>query len=741
MATKEELQARLDRIKQTNEMMTAWLNRREMVTQNSTLTRRAEAARGLGKSFGGARDLYTALGYPIDPDYTDFFNIYDRDGLGTRVVDAVSDETWSEHPILYTGNKAPDEDTPGALGEQFNNFANEFDLWAKFNELDTNTGCSRFSILFLGLPGQPEEPVEPNTKQKLTYISVHDEGDAEVDEATVVKDPESPRFGLPDYYYVIIDATTRHKIRVHHSRILHYKEGRQRTGYGRVYGVPRLRNIINRFLDLEKVVGGGSEAFWLLIRKGMALVAREGMTLPQEGTAEYEALEDEVEEYEHNISRIMKLVGMDIEDLGAEPVSSRDQFDVLIEYIAGSEQIPQRILLGSERGELASSQDQANWYKYIDRRRLNRAEPYILRSFIKMGQELGIFDFEIPDDYKVYWPPLFQLTELEEAQEFNTIASAVNTISGGMPDMIIPPDEVRALMPGKYRKVLTPKEISEIEQKKAEADKKNQQPPQPPNGQKPAIPIQQQKLNAMIKALNGHRVHGWLNSGTDVVKPMVWFNVDGIGDYSTMVAFLIPDNLRQILKREYPFIQDDVLRDLHITLCYIGDIRSLDKERIFNAVGQFAAIAHPIKVKMQGIARFNSEMEKDPIVATFDSMGNELVDLRKLLTDILKENGIPYHDNHGYIPHMTLAYIPKEQAIPVDNLDPMEMNFSSVYVVIGQEKTEFPLGVPVFNPIPVAVEPEADNVLDPYGERFDTFDPEKAEQEKRLTGKINKKKK
>lgn len=668
--TKAYLEMRLQKVEKTNDLL---------MKMNSTLTRRAEIARGLGKSFGGDRDLYTALGYPVDPQYTDFINLYERDGLATRVVDAVSDETWSEHPVIYEGDEAPDEDTPSPLGEQFDEWAKQYDLWAKFTELDENTGHSRFSLLFLGLPGQPQDPVQPGSKLKLSYISVHDEGDGEIDESSIVKNAESERFGLPDYYYVIVDATTRSKIRVHHSRIMHYKEGRQRTGYGRVYGVPRLKNIINRFYDLEKVVGGGSEAFWLLIRKGLALTAVDDMQLPQPGTDAYDNMVDEIEEYEHGISRIMKLIGVDVKDLGSEPVSSRDQFDVLIEYISGSEQIPQRILLGSERGNLASSQDEANWLGFIDRRRKNRAEPYILRPFIKMGMELGIFGFDIPGDYKVWWPELFHLTELEEATEASTIANAINTISGGVPDMYYPPEEFMNKLPNKWKLPKDLKQIDAAQKQRAAIDKKNQVP-------KANI----KSIQNVINGLNGNKTFGWLTTNEkNVVLPFAWLNAD---ENSTMVALIIPELIRKELKAKYDFIQDDVLSDLHITLCYIGDIRTLDKEKIFNTVSQFASTVKPLKIKLQGIARFNSEMEQDPIVATFDSQGNELVDMRGELVEALKEAGIPYHDNHGYIPHMTLAYIPKDAPIPVDNLDPLEMNFDACYVAIGKDLTKFEFG-------------------------------------------------
>jgi|GEM_PF-951291 len=729
--TRADLKLRLNRAEQTIQFLA-----------NSTLTRRAAYAASLGKQFDGDRDLYAVFGYKISPDFQDFLLAYEREGLAARVADAKPNATWSKHPILYVGGEAPSEENPGELQKKFDEFANEYDLYAKLKELDRACAISRFGLMFLGLPGDPREPVENVREGDLAFITVHDEGDGEIDEGSIIQDTENPRFGLPEYYYIIVSETNQEKKRVHHSRVIHYKRGKQRTGYGRVYGVPDLKNIFNRFYDLEKVVGGGSEAFWLLVRKGLALMARDGMNLPSEGTDAYEVLEDEVEEYEHQLSRIMKLVGLDIQELGSDPVSSRDQFDVLIEYIAGSEEIPQRLLLGSERGELASSQDQANWFGNIEERRNNEAEPYILRPVLDKLDELGLFD--LPDEYKVFWPPLFTLTEPEEVEVASTVAQTIYTITGGMPELAIPLEEFMKLLPGKWSYAMDKEQIKKIEEAKRKPDEANQKEdektkvdisdllsklPQGEETKQNARAIMSRLIEGVSGSIKGDLVE---NFGTlDAYQnPMVWHNANGTGEYATMIAFMIPEVIRQELKAKYPWIQDDVLDEMHMTLVYLGDIRTLSRARIFEAVAEFASTVQPIKTTMQGLARFVSEMEKDPIVATYDSPQNEIVMLREQLAAILRTMGIPYHDNHGFIPHTTFAYIPKNESMPDDSFERVEINFNMVSVVIGQEQYDFDLGrypdnLPEIMPPPPPQKvqhPIEDSGLDPYNERGN-FDP------------------
>lgn len=450
----------------------AWLEQRwaESMKMNSYLVSRSNLSGALGKSFSGERDTYKSFGYPNKVTFDQLLNFYEREGIATSVVDIISEKTWSKHPVLLEGENAAldEDDDPGPLQKSFSQLAEDLDLWPAFVDADKSCGLSRFALIFLGLPGKADTPVE-SKKTKLAYVTVHDEGNAEIDPASIVKDPEKQRFGLPDRYNIVIDETKQQKIPVHYTRVVAIHEGRSRRDYPRIYGTARLEKIANRLYDLEKVVGGGSEAFWLLIYRGLALSAKEGMSLPDPGSTEYKALQDEIEEYMHGLRRYMRLVGMDVEDLGGEPVDSSGQFDVIMTYIAGSERIPKRILMGSERGELASSQDVANLADHIAGRQTDFAEPRMLRPFIDRMGELGVL--KVPDKYTVHWPSLFQLTDLEKAALANSVANALTTASGGAPETVMPPEEFAR----RYLEYVASKEDQvKLDDLKDEADEQNE---------------------------------------------------------------------------------------------------------------------------------------------------------------------------------------------------------------------------------------------------------------------------
>lgn len=493
MPTKAQIQSHLDEQLKANEELQRQRDETWQLFQNAYLSSRRGLAEALGQSFGGDRDLYASLGYDKSPDYVRFLQFYERDGIATRVVNSVSDETWRKHPILTEKKgETPDEENPSSLQEAFEELADRLDLWSAFNEADRACGFSRFALIFLGMASNGNESLEaPATgKKDIVYVSVHDETDATVDEGDIELNPGNPRFGLPNFYSISIESSIGAQ-RVHHSRVVHVKEGKERTsdGHSRFYGVPRLKSVLNRLYDLEKVVGGGSEAFWMLIYRGMAMLAREGFSMPAKGSDAYNEMVDEIEEYIHDpMKRYLRLQGMDVQDLSGTPVDSFNQFRVLISYIAGSTRIPQRLLIGSEAGKLASSQDDANWSDYIDWRRENHAEPYILRPFLKKMAEFGMI--EKRDRYYTYWPSLFELNDLEKSEMFKNMGTAINQASGGIPENIIPNEEFARVMPPPFTYVWTTQKLKEVADKfqQAPSNQPTNQPAQPEN--QPAAPAE-----------------------------------------------------------------------------------------------------------------------------------------------------------------------------------------------------------------------------------------------------------
>jgi len=399
--------------------------------QNVTgLVSRAAMAGALGQTFGGARDTYEIFGWKKELFFRDFFDMYERHGIAGRVVDALADETWRKPPILKDGDIKGDDGNAKQHTEflkAWSTLAEEHDLWALFNEMDDSLGYSRYAIMLIGAPGQYDQPI--TEARKIGFFQVYDEGQAVI--SSFDRNTASPRYGLPVLYNVTFEDGGR-TVPIHYTRVIHFKD---RRGRSRVYGAPRLKKPYNYLSDLEKVVGSSSEAFWLLIRKGLVLSSQEGKNFPAVGTPEYLAMQAEIEEWEHQLRRVMRLKGVDITDLGAQVVDGKAQHDLLITDIAGTVGMPQRVLVGSERGELASTSDDANWAAVVESRQLNTCSKWV-KDTAKTLIDLGVLP-KPTGKMTLEWPDLFQLTRLEEADLTTKDVASINAITNNVPDAYV----------------------------------------------------------------------------------------------------------------------------------------------------------------------------------------------------------------------------------------------------------------------------------------------------------------
>jgi len=370
------------------------------------------------KAFQGQRDYNKILGYPGSPVFNDYKAMYDRGGIAARIVNVPADDAWRHRPVIEDGGK-----TDTAFCNELDALEMRLHLYSAMHRADRLSGIGRFGILLIGVRGTgnlatPLMNRACSSQQDILYFRPLSEASVEVN--SVGGDSSSPRFGLPITYGVKFDGGS--SVDVHHSRVIHIAEN---LGDSLIYGTPRLKRPLNRLHDLVKLVGGSAEATWLLMRKGFLLTNQPGYAIPMDADS-VDAREAEIEEFRHGLLRFLMLEGVQATELGSETVDPSPLFNVVVACLAAAANMPQRILVGSAQGELAAaSVDLEQWAGTISSRQTNHVEPIILRPVIERLQNLGALPFA---DYKVKWPPLFELNELQQARVIATRASAVQRL-------------------------------------------------------------------------------------------------------------------------------------------------------------------------------------------------------------------------------------------------------------------------------------------------------------------------
>ncbi len=415
----------------------------ESLKMNSALLDRANLAQRAGMTFGGERDLYEVFGYKRNINHDDFEAKYLRQDIAARIVEAPAAAVWGLPPRVFS----PSND---AWTEKWEEIVRKQKVWTFLERVDKLAGLGRFAILHVGMDdtGNTERPAKG--VENILYLQPY--GERLVDIPQFITDPLDERFNKPDLYKIKRDSPTGNRLqgtvtrdiimelKVHWSRVLHVVEAPLEDT---TFGTPRIARVYNLLDDLLKVIGGSSEAFWLTARGGLQVDIDKEMELDADDAA---ALSTAIDEYVHQMRRVLRTRGVDIKTIDTEVADPTGTFRAILALISGATGIPQRILLGSEAGQLASEQDRANWAERINDRRVSFAQPLVLEPFVNMLMASGA----LPDvDDLVYiWPEAFRLSPLERSETMAQVARATVNLSrqvdAGFP--IITQEEAREIL-------------------------------------------------------------------------------------------------------------------------------------------------------------------------------------------------------------------------------------------------------------------------------------------------------
>lgn len=402
----------------------------------SDMFERLRLGKMLGWQFNGKRDIYTAFGYDETISVKQYRDMYARGGLAGRIVDVFPKATWRGGVELWE-DKNPENETE--FEKAWDLLADRLSVISTLEAADILSLQSTYAIIVIGVKGGSNLAAElekGSGQEDILYFkqylaggapdyrsgvlrSMQIEGWSEVD-ATVKElelNPAEERFGLPKSYEIRGVSADGRAVEVHWSRVIHVADSPLENP---LYSAPRLERVWNLIQNLEKVTGGGSEAFFQRANGGRVWSFDKDMgdlTEPQR-----EGFAKQIEDFQNNIVRDVKARGLNVTQLGSDVAHFGPNADAVITQIAGSLGIPKRILTGSEMGELASSEDRDNWRDQVNGRRQQYAFPLYLRQLVDRLIEYGYLP-EPGDTYFPKWGAVMNLTEEERRNKATGWAS------------------------------------------------------------------------------------------------------------------------------------------------------------------------------------------------------------------------------------------------------------------------------------------------------------------------------
>lgn len=408
-----------------------------------------------GGMFAGQKhDHYADFGWPADVNFDMVYGMYTRNSIARAAVDKTIRKSWQDPPWLL---ETPRDGSEGPLKKEtrlekaIRQHFSKIRFWTKVMEADRRSLVGRYAAIILRVKDgkqtdQPLTTVSGGLDALVDIIPVW-EGQLRVKEYNT--DQMSIDYGEPLMYEYdesrvaepgsAMDGNARNrKLTVHPSRIIIWSND------GSLDNDSSLRPGFNDLLTLEKITGAGGEGFWRNSKQSPILemdkeadVAKMARAMGVEPKDVFDAMTDQVKSWQRDFDELLMIQGMTAKLPKVELPDPQFYFSNTLQSFAASYDIPLKVLIGTQTGERASSEDASQWNQTNNFRRKNYVIPNILRLVSRL-EECGII--KVNPEWFVDWTDLTESTMFEKIERAGKMAK-VNKDAG---DVVFMPREMRA---------------------------------------------------------------------------------------------------------------------------------------------------------------------------------------------------------------------------------------------------------------------------------------------------------
>lgn len=396
--------------------------------------------------FGQTKHNYKAdFGWPEHLNFRHMYGMYVRNGLAKAAVHKTATKTWEDWPKLV--NDPSDNDNP--LEKSVSRHLKRLRAWQKMAEADRRAMVGGYSALVLRFADNKrfDEPVG-NVAGITSLVEIVVAWAEQLTVAEWDGDVTSETYGSPKMFQfneieVSENRSTNPKVRsfmVHPSRVVIWSSD------GTVHGRPLLEAGYNDLIDMEKIKGAGGEGFWKNAKAAPVLEVDKDASLREMAAAMgveedgiLDAMNQQVENYAKGFDKLLMLQGIQAKPMNVQLSVPESFFMVALMSFAASVEIPLKILVGSQSGERASTEDAREWAQTTNARRVNHVIP-LVEAFIDTLELAGALSGE----WTVSWTDLTKATvseKLELAAKMASINQKMDVKKEGL--HVFSPKEIR----------------------------------------------------------------------------------------------------------------------------------------------------------------------------------------------------------------------------------------------------------------------------------------------------------
>ena len=151
------------------------------------------------------------------------------------------------------------------------------------------------------------------------------------------------------------------------------------------------------------------------------------------------------------------------------------------------------------------------------------------------------------------------------------------------------------------------------------------------------------------------------------------------GHTGVMIALKIPPKVANKIKVK----GGEPVKTMHVTIAYLGkQLSESQKKAALKMTRTIASTVNNLRITLGGVGRFSASSTsegKDVVYLSVDSPDLHVV--RTKLESMLKTAGVPIAMDHGFVPHVTLAYIDKKAKTPLERMEPIVIGTPAVFSI------------------------------------------------------------
>jgi phage-related protein (TIGR01555 family) len=367
----------------------------------------------------GAGSIQADFNGPISD--TDFLFAVKREPVGHRIVFMVAHDIFDNWFSVDVAGEKPDT----KFNDQIQTILDDLDAKAVFTEMAVLERLYGEAIIIVGFSDYGDDLEKPvKNPQSIEDLVAYGPLQFTVQSSDEDKNPQSPRFGLPEFYTLYQGSQ---RVRVHYSRVIHFATRLLDHPYR---GLSVLEPI---YMDLT---------FLRNIRWGLGqTIIRYGSGFPDimlKGASDQKIddfiLSKQMEAvnartyFVHNESQELEFKGV-----GGITLDPEKYYVVIMESISAGSGIPMAILRGAQAGALTGSEvNEREYFKLISDAQ-SRYEPGV-RALIDMLIECGQIRwfYNVPKKYRISWGGGFEVNEKDRAATQLSIAQTMSVRSNWM---------------------------------------------------------------------------------------------------------------------------------------------------------------------------------------------------------------------------------------------------------------------------------------------------------------------